>query len=157
VIRRYTDSDLPSLLAIVNHPEVSRWWGEWTKRELAKEISNATLGFTIELDGRPAGYVAVNEESDPDSYSVDLDIFLDFELVDRGIGTDALRHVLTMMFEGRGHHRADVWVNPHNKRALRAYEKVGFKPVGIMRKCARMDDGEWHDELVMDLLAEEMT
>jgi aminoglycoside 6'-N-acetyltransferase len=68
-----------------------------------------------------------------------------------------MRHALRMMFEGRGHHRAEIWVNPGNKRALRAYEKVGFKPVGIVRKCARMDDGKWHDELLMDLLADEMT
>ena len=44
-----------------------------------------------------------------------------------------------------------------NKRAIRAYEKLGLQPVGVLRRCARMDDGKWHDELIMDLLAEEMT
>jgi aminoglycoside 6'-N-acetyltransferase len=157
VIRRYSESDLRPLLEIVNQPEVSRWWGSWTRAELKKEISNATLAFTIEIDERPGGYIAVNEESDPDSYGFDIDIFLDFDHVDQGLGTEALRHVMRMMFEGRGHHRAEIYVNPGNSRARRAYEKVGFKDVGIVRKCARMDDGKWHDELLMDLLAEEMT
>jgi len=156
-VRRYSEGDLRPLLEIVNHPEVARWWGSWTRTELEKEVANATLAFTIEIDGRPGGYIAVNEESDPDSYGFDIDVFLDFDQVDKGIGTDAIRHVLQMMFEGRGHHRAEIYVNPGNKRARRAYEKVGFKDVGIVRKCARMDDGKWHDELLMDLLAEEMT
>jgi aminoglycoside 6'-N-acetyltransferase len=156
VIRRYADSDLLPLLAIVNQPEVSRWWGTWKPRDLAKEIGAATLAWTIEIDGEPAGLVAAHEESDPDSYGVDLDVFLDSARIDRGIGSDALRQALRMLFEGRGHHRAAIYVNPDNKRAIRAYEKLGFKPVGILRRCARMDDGEWHDELIMDLLAEEL-
>jgi aminoglycoside 6'-N-acetyltransferase len=156
VIRRYADADLLPLLAIVNQPEVSRWWGTWKARELAKEIRAATLAWTIELDGEPAGLVAAREDSDPDSYGVDLDVFLDSARAGHGIGGDALRQALRMLFEGRGHHRATIYVNPNNKRAIRAYEKVGFKPVGILRRCARMDNGKWHDELIMDLLAEEM-
>jgi aminoglycoside 6'-N-acetyltransferase len=157
VIRRYADADLPALLAIVNQPGVSRWWGSWKREDLRKEIAGATLAWTIELDGNPAGLIAAHEEGDPDSYGVELDIFLDSGRLDRGVGTDALRQALRMLFDGRGHHRAAVYVNPNNKRAVRAYEKLGFKPVGILRKCARMDGGEWHDELIMDLLAEEMT
>jgi aminoglycoside 6'-N-acetyltransferase len=156
VIRRYADADLLPLLAIVNQPEVSRWWGTWKARDLAKEIRGATLAWTIELDGEPAGLVAAREDSDPDSYAVDLDVFLDTGRAGRGTGVDALRQALRMLFEGRGHHRAAIYVNPDNTRAIRAYEKIGFKPVGILRRCARMDDGKWHDELIMDLLAEEM-
>ena len=42
-----------------------------------------------------------------------------------------------------------------NAAAVRAYEKVGFKPVGILRACERGADGRWHHGLLMDLLAEE--
>jgi aminoglycoside 6'-N-acetyltransferase len=156
VIRRYTDADLLPLLAIVNQPEVSRWWGAWKARDFAKQIRAATLAWTIEVDGEPAGLVAAHEDGDPDSYGVDLDVFVDTARAGRGIGGDALRQALRMLFEGRGHHRATIYVNPNNKRAIRAYEKVGFQPVGILRRCARMDDGKWHDELIMDLLAEEL-
>ena len=44
-----------------------------------------------------------------------------------------------------------------NERAIRAYERVGFKRVGIMRRYERGVDGEWHDGLLLDLLPEEMT
>lgn len=34
---------------------------------------------------------------------------------------------------------------------------VGFQPVGIRRRSERGNDGVWHDALLMDLLAEELT
>jgi aminoglycoside 6'-N-acetyltransferase len=40
--------------------------------------------------------------------------------------------------------------------AIRCYSKVGFRPVGIMRRYERGSDGTWHDGLLMDLLAEEL-
>lgn len=44
-----------------------------------------------------------------------------------------------------------------NAAAIRCYGKVGFRPVGIMRSYERGPDGTWHDGLLMDLLAEEIT
>ena len=44
-----------------------------------------------------------------------------------------------------------------NVAAIRAYEKVGFRPVGVMRQYERLPGGEWHDGLLMDLLADELT
>ena len=43
-----------------------------------------------------------------------------------------------------------------NAAAIRAYTKVGFRPVGIERRAERGADGAWHDVLLMDLLAEEL-
>jgi aminoglycoside 6'-N-acetyltransferase len=42
-----------------------------------------------------------------------------------------------------------------NARAIRAYEKVGFRGVGLMREYERGSDGTWHDGLLMELLARE--
>ena len=43
-----------------------------------------------------------------------------------------------------------------NTPAVRAYEKVGFRPVGVMRRYWRSPDGEWRDALLMELLADEL-
>jgi aminoglycoside 6'-N-acetyltransferase len=40
--------------------------------------------------------------------------------------------------------------------AIRAYEKAGFRPVGVMRKYERLPGGDWYDGLLMDLLADEL-
>ena len=40
--------------------------------------------------------------------------------------------------------------------SIRAYEKVGFRPVGVMRQYERGIDRTFHDGLLMDLLADEL-
>jgi aminoglycoside 6'-N-acetyltransferase len=41
--------------------------------------------------------------------------------------------------------------------AIRCYERAGFRPVGIMREYERGAGGVWHDGLLMDLLASDLT
>ena len=56
----------------------------------------------------------------------------------------------------RGHHRLTIDPAADNAKAIRSYERVGFRPVGIMRRYERGLDGTWHDGLLMDLLAGEL-
>ena len=85
-----------------------------------------------------------------------IDIVLAAAGQDRGLGSDALRAVCRWLFEARGHHRITIDPAAHNARAIRAYERVGFKPVGILRQYEGSRDGTWHDGLLMDLLAGEL-
>ena len=57
------------------------------------------------------------------------------------------------------HHRYRIVIEPaaHNTGAIRAYEKVGFRAVGVMRSYERGPDGTWHDGLLMEMLADELT
>jgi len=59
------------------------------------------------------------------------------------------------LFRERGHHRLTIDPALANERAIRAYERVGFRRVGVMREYERGADGSWHDGLLMDLLARE--
>ena len=43
-----------------------------------------------------------------------------------------------------------------NERAIRACEKVGFRPVGTLRQYQRFPDGTWEDALLMELLADDI-
>jgi aminoglycoside 6'-N-acetyltransferase len=61
-----------------------------------------------------------------------------------------------MLIDERGHHRIVIDPATENTAAIRAYEKAGFRPVGVTRKSERDADGRgWHDSLLMDLLAGE--
>lgn len=55
-----------------------------------------------------------------------------------------------------GHHRFTIDPALANQAAVRAYSAVGFRPVGAMRGYERGLDGTWHDNLLMDLLADEL-
>lgn len=51
-----------------------------------------------------------------------------------------------------GLHRVSLRVFDFNPRARRVYEKCGFQVEGHHRDVLRWD-GDWHDELVMAVLA----
>ena len=44
----------------------------------------------------------------------------------------------------------------HNEAAIRCCTRAGFRPVGVMRRYERSTDGDWHDGLLMDMLASEL-
>ena len=60
------------------------------------------------------------------------------------------------LIQERGHHRLTIDPAVDNAAAIRAYEKVGFRAVGVMRSYERGPDGTFHDGLLMELLAGEL-
>ena len=66
-----------------------------------------------------------------------------------------MRTLARHLFDDHGHHRIEIDPAADNAAAIRAYTKVGFRPVGITRRSERGADGTWHDGLLMDLLADE--
>lgn len=131
-------------------PEVARWWDPppagWP---LNDEPDLHKL--TVLVDGEPAGYIQFWEEPDPDARHADVDIFLGRGAQGRGLGPEAMRTVIRYLVEDRGHHRITLGTSVENARAIRSYEKVGFRRVGVMRKAARTHrTGEWEDELLME-------
>jgi len=55
----------------------------------------------------------------------------------------------------RGHRRLTVDPAALNARAVHVYEKLGFRPVGVLRQYERVADGSRRDALLMELLAAE--
>lgn len=154
VLRRATVDDVASLAAIVESPEVSRWWGSaFTAGDVAAEDA---VGFAVEVGGELAGFVQYSEENEPDYRHAGIDIFLAAAYQGRGLGPDAVRTVARYLFEERGHHRLTIDPAADNARAIASYAKVGFTPVGVMRGYERGRDGTWHDGLLMDLLRDEL-
>jgi aminoglycoside 6'-N-acetyltransferase len=154
VLRRATVDDVAGLAAIVESPAVSRWWGTpFTAADVAAEDA---VGFAVEVGGELAGFVQYSEENEPGYRHAGIDIFLAATYQGRGLGTDAVRTVARHLFEERRHHRLTIDPAADNARAIASYSKVGFRPVGVMRKYERGSDGTWHDGLLMDLLRDEL-
>ncbi len=97
------------------------------------------------------------EELDPHYRFAMIDVTVDASHVGQGLGTDALRTLARYLIGERGHHHIMIDPAASNARAIAAYKKVGFKPVGIMRRYELAPNGEWRDALLMDLLAEELS
>ena len=72
----------------------------------------------------------------------------------KGYGTDAMRLALRYAFQELNLQRVSLDVFVHNRRAVRSYEKAGFKPEGVERQLVARD-GQRLDVLVMGILREE--
>lgn len=153
-LRPLAEGDERELLRIHSTPEVLRWWDAppagfpWDDPESTR--------LTIEVDGAVAGLIQFWEEQEPRYRHAAIDLFLDPALHGRGIGTEAVRRVARHLLQDRGHHRLTIDPATANAGAIRAYEKAGFRRVGVMRRYERDAGGEgWHHGLLMELVADD--
>lgn len=72
----------------------------------------------------------------------------------QGFGTDATRTMLRFAFEELNLHRVELEVFDFNPRAMRSYEKAGFRHEGTRRQ-ALFRHGRYHDVHVMAILQSE--
>jgi aminoglycoside 6'-N-acetyltransferase len=156
-LRRVTAADAPRLAAILATPEVARWWPAFDLARVHEEFlveQPDYVPYAIVVDGRLVGLIQTNEEQDPEFRHATIDLFLDPAVHGQGLGPDAIRALIGHLVEVNGHHRVTIDPAAANARAIRAYEKVGFRTVGVLRQYQRVPDGTWQDALLMELLAD---
>lgn len=158
VLRPVVPADAEILTAILAEPEVARWWGRYDAERVRAEMVNGggSVVFAIEVDDQVVGSVQYFEEPAPDYRHASIDLFLHPAWHGKGLGTDAVRTIARHLVHDRGHHRLAIDPAVTNERAIRAYQRVGFKAVGVLRSYERGPDGQWHDCLLMDLLGREL-
>ncbi|MFF7777473.1 GNAT family N-acetyltransferase [Streptomyces tanashiensis] len=160
VLRPSGPHDVPGLAAIRATPEVRARWrgGPDFDAEVTEELADPdTHCLTIYQHDRIIGMIQWYAEEEPDYRHAGIDLFLDPAVHGRGLGTDAVRTLARHLVRDAGFHRLVIDPAADNAAAIRCYAKVGFRPVGIMRQYERGADGSWHDGLLMDLVAEELT
>ncbi len=92
---------------------------------------------------------------DPDNAGADYRIALHhMSDTGRGYGTEATDLVLEYAFTVAGLHRVALEVFDFNVGAQKSYARSGFVREGVRRGSLRWD-GEWHDTVLMSILAEE--
>ena len=157
MLRPIAAGDEAELLRIHRLPEVRRWWDD-PADGFPFDDEPETTRFVVEVDGAVAGLIQFWEEPEPKFRHAGIDVFLDPVLQGRGLGTEAVRRVVRHLIDDCGHHRITIDPAAANAAAIRAYEKVGFRPVGVLRSYSRHPDGYgWEDGLLMELLAGEET
>jgi aminoglycoside 6'-N-acetyltransferase len=138
----------PLLRRWLESPHMREWWGA-PEEELGfirdmVEGDDTTRPFLIALDGQPVGYIQYwfighhqNEtwvadnpwlaELPSEAVGVDLSIG-DPARLSEGIGSAALMAFVAMLRD-LGHQTIIIDPDPANHRAVRAYEKAGFRPI----------------------------
>ena len=160
VLRLVNDGDLAELCRLFEEPEVARWWGRFDRdrivRDLIHDDDPGTTLYAIEVDGDFSGVIQSSEEADPDYRRAGIDIALASRWHGTGIAVDAIRTLARHLIDDRGHHHFTIDPAVDNARAIGCYRKLGFRPVGVLRKNERGADGTFHDTLLMDMLADEL-
>jgi aminoglycoside 6'-N-acetyltransferase len=155
-LRSTTPDDAALLTPIRNEPEIVRWWGDLEPGEMDEWVRQETA-LVIQVDDEVVGAIEFFEEPDPMYRRANIDLYLTTAKHGQGLGSEAVRVLARYLIEERGHHRLTIDPAAANRAAIRAYEKVGFRSVGAMRAYERGPDGTWHDGLLMDLLADELS
>ncbi len=85
----------------------------------------------------------------------ELGLFIgDKDYWNHGYGEEATRLLLDFAFNVLNMHNAMLKVFDYNIRALKCYQKIGFKEIGRRRE-AFLITGKYYDIIYMDLLSEE--
>lgn len=146
--RPLVEADLPLLHEWVSRPHVAAWWGSPSSiAELADEYLPLIEGrvphraFIALGEGDPIGFIQFYvpaachhegwwlDEHDPGVRGIDQ-FLADGARLGRGLGTAMIRAFVATLFAEPEVTRVQVDPDPRNQRAIRCYEKVGFRSVG---------------------------
>ena len=160
VLRPLAEGDVTRIVELGSDPEVARWWPGLTPAHVGEKARGEDEDvdvYAIVVEGEVAGMIQSYEETDPDYRHAGIDLFLGTPYHGRGLGTDAVRTLARHLLEEVGHHRLVIDPDAANERAIRCYEKAGFRRVGVLREYWLGPEGEWRDGVLLDLLAQELT
>lgn len=158
VLRPLEPSDADTLREIVATPKVARWWFPNEDPRWPTDDDPDAARYAVLVDGQVAGLIQYGEEPDPQYRRAEIDVFLDPRVHGRGLGADAVRTLCRHLVGAAGHHRVAVDPSVANAAAIRCFEKVGFRRVGVLRRHERnWQSGTWRDALLLDLLPEDLS
>ncbi|MCA0050348.1 acetyltransferase [Mesorhizobium sp. B283B1A] len=138
--RPVTEKDLPMIAGWLAEPHVAQWWDdpETEIAEIREHIDSISVEpLIVELDGLPIAYLQSYDPHLEDDHpyadqpfgTLGIDVSIGRpELVGRGHGSAIVRQFVEQLFE-EGVPRVIIDPDPANIRAIRAYEKAGFRAI----------------------------
>lgn len=111
--------------------------------------------LVAEVDGRVAGWAALSPISGRCVYQgvAEVSVYVAEDARGHGLGTRLLEG-LVRRSEEEGYWTLEAGVFPENDASLRAFEKAGFRMVGLREGLGRQGDGEWRDVMLMERRSE---
>lgn len=150
-LRDPQESDVTALLAILQQPEVSCWWVDFDEARVRKDfLGEPGVTRVIQVAGEVAGVVVVLRGTDPEYPTTIMHIFIGTQFRGERIGEESLALAIRHEFNN-GITRVTLDPNIHNTGAIRSYERLGFKTIGVLRDYQVRPGGELDDALFMDM------
>jgi ribosomal-protein-alanine N-acetyltransferase len=112
------------------------------------------MPFAIDVRGRFAGQVTVNNIVRGSGQFASIGYWLDREYAGRGVMPLAVALVIDHCFTTAGLHRIEVAIRPENSNSLRVVEKLGLAEYGYAPRFLHID-GDWRDHRLYAVTVEE--
>jgi RimJ/RimL family protein N-acetyltransferase len=149
----------------VQRPHVAEWWSEPRTLDAIEadylptiEGTSSTKAYIVNIENEPIGFIQAyvvegsgdgwwEDERDPGARGIDQ-FLADASRVNQGLGTAMIRAFLEQLFGDPAVTRVQTDPSPANRRAVRCYEKAGFKAIGevstpdgpaLLMRCDRSD------------------
>jgi [ribosomal protein S5]-alanine N-acetyltransferase len=116
--------------------------------------AGTTYPFAVEVSGRFAGQVTVNNVVRGSAQFASMGYWLDREYAGRGVMPRAVAMAIDHCFWTLGLHRIEIAIRPENSNSLRVVEKLGLREVGYAPKFLHID-GAWRDHRIYAITVEE--
>lgn len=144
--RLLRSGDVPMLHAWLARPHVAEWWGaQGTVEALAAEYAECMVpgarnqAYIVHLDGTPLGFIQSYTvmgsgdgwwpgETDPGARGIDQ-FLADETRLGQGLGTAMVRAFVDRLLADPAVTTVQTDPDPRNGRAIRCYEKAGFRRV----------------------------
>ena len=157
LVRTLRDEDKYHLAKWLSDPEILRYYeGRDNPFDVEKvekvffEEDDEVTACLVEYDDKPIGYIQFYEveEEERFTYGYDnkteiiygMDQFIgESDYWNKGIGTELVRTMVEYLIDKKGADRIVMDPQTWNERAIRCYEKCGFKKVKLLPKH------EWHE------------
>ena len=102
-------------------------------------------------DDKAIGYLSIKGISKVEARAEVGIAIMEREYRGQGYGTEALRQAVNYAFTELGLTLLGLTVFPSNQRAIRAYEKVGFRKTEVLKDSWLLPSGEYADMWLMEL------
>ena len=138
----------------IDTPETAEAWvDEQVKKGVERPPSAVNFTIYDRSDDAPVGTVGLFRINYVHS-NAELGIAIG-DRRGRGLGTEATRLTVRWAFRTLGLRNVMLGALAWNEGALRAYEKAGFRRIGV-RRAAEMSRGERADVVYMDIVPEDL-
>jgi len=163
-LRAVDVEDIDNFVAWLNDEEVRQYlsmslpFNKTREKEfidgLYKDDRNIILGIVLKEDNSLIGNIGLHKISSIHR-NAEIGIFIgDKRQWSKGYGTEALKLLIKYGFDQLNLHRIYLTVFDFNTRAMKAYEKVGFKKEGVYREH-HYTNGKYCDVHFMSILKSE--
>ena len=148
VLRKWRLSDAKDLAEVVNNKRILNNLRDglpfpYTEQDAADYIAamlssdeNSTFAYAITMDDRAVGSIGAFRQDNIHRQTAELGYYLAEEYWGRGIMTDAIRQLCSILFETTDILRIYAEPFAYNTGSRRALEKAGFRLEGVMKNNA---------------------